>query len=99
MKKYFKLWLESFEEWTDGNVVGDINVEHEYKEISIREWRSMYPRQGNTVKALRKLREQYPNYKITVVSIIERSMPYWIHMKQLGLVDNLVPIGGNYAKN
>jgi hypothetical protein len=96
--KTFQQYLESLNlshpNWTssDGTVSGNLDIDTDFKYIGIFEWQSNAKGQGNTIKALQELKQQYPGFNIQIVNAVNPA--YWLHMARKGLVDQITDENG-----
>ena len=87
-----------------GGVDGDLNLTDPEstsgRALLISEWSSFYPGQGNTKRALEWLRGHFKTIVANGVGVSDAngsddSVLYWAHMKDLGLIDEMLDDEGN----
>lgn len=59
----------------------------EKNSVAIYEWSSRDKEQGNTVRALRYLKERFKTIEVYSVERYSPAQRYWLYMKEKGLVD------------
>lgn len=78
----------------DGTVFGELNWSTP-NIIEINNWYSEVKGCGNTTKALKELRNEYPDYELHAVKVINPAQEYWVHMKRKGLIDKIFDYDNN----
>jgi len=95
--QHLSVWDDNCAEWTsdDGTVFGTITMN--YPHVTIDEWNSSEPGQGNTTRALEEMNEEFPG-GIAVNDPGEEgsnTYNYWMHLFEKGLVSTIYDAEGD----